>query len=86
MRKVRPNTGLQHVHLFDDNAPAHKSSTVAQFMKSKKVSLLSHSPYSPDLAPCVFRLFPKLKNTYLLVGIGLKMHVVCSSQFLIGVP
>ena len=27
MRKVRPKTGLQHVHLLHDNAPAHKSST-----------------------------------------------------------
>ena len=56
-------TGLQHVHLLHGNAPAHKYSTVAQFLKSEKVKVLSRGPYSPDLAPCDFFLFRKLKAT-----------------------
>ena len=36
MRKVRPKTGLQHVHLLHNNAPAHKSSTVAQILNIKE--------------------------------------------------
>ena len=63
MRKARPNTGLQHIHLLQDNAPVHKSSTVAQFLKFEKVNLLSHLPYNPDLALCKFFLFPKLKTS-----------------------
>ena len=66
MRKDRPKNSLQYVHLLHDNAPAHKSSTAAQFVKSEKVSVLSHTPYSPDLAQCIFFLFPKLKSTYLV--------------------
>ena len=45
--KSIPKTGLQHDHLLHDNAPAHKSSTVARFLKSEKVSVLSHPPCSP---------------------------------------
>ena len=56
MRKVRPKTGLHHVPLLHDNASAHKSSTVIQFLKSKKVSILSYPPYSPDLAIAILPL------------------------------
>ena len=34
MRKLRPNTSLQYVHLLHDNAPADTSSTLAPFLKS----------------------------------------------------
>ena len=42
--------------------PKYKSSSVAQCLKSEKVNILSHPPYSPALAPCDFCLFPKLKK------------------------
>jgi hypothetical protein len=29
----------------------------------EKISVLHHAPYSPDLAPCDFFLFPKLKHS-----------------------
>ena len=31
------------------------------FLASEKVKVLNHPPYSPDLSPCDFFLFPKLK-------------------------
>lgn len=33
-----------------------------KFLKGWKVNLLRHPPYSPDLNPCDFWLFPKLKE------------------------
>ena len=36
MRRVRPNTGLQHVHLLLDNAPAPKSSTFLLYLSGKR--------------------------------------------------
>ena len=76
MRKVHPKTSPQHTHLLHDNFPAHKSSTVAQFLTSEKVSVLPHPPNSPDLSPYVFFLFLKLKkkNTYLVGDIGPEVH------------
>ena len=47
--------------LLHDNAPAHKTASVCQFLTQKKC----HNPlsplYSPDLAPPDYFLFPKLK-------------------------
>ena len=60
--KRRPVTGFKHVRLLHDNAPAHTCSIVTNILKSEKVTVLPHPPYSPDLAPCDFSLFPKLKN------------------------
>jgi histone-lysine N-methyltransferase SETMAR len=48
--------------LHHDNAPAHYSSRVLEFLVKKSFTKMDHSPYSPDLAPCNFWLFPKLKN------------------------
>lgn len=61
-QKRRTVTGFKHVRLLHDNAPAHTSQIVREFLKSEKVTVLPHPPYSPDLAPCDFFLFPKLKN------------------------
>jgi len=47
--------------LLHDNAPAHKALVVKAFLAQKGVTVLDHPPYSPDLAPCDFWLFPKLK-------------------------
>ena len=44
-----------------NNAPGHTSTIVTAFLKKEKVTVLPHPPYSPDLAPCDFFLFPKLK-------------------------
>ena len=60
--KRRPKTGLWGVRLLNDNAPAHTSSIVIDYLVTKKVTLLPYPPYSPDLAPVDFFLFPKSKR------------------------
>jgi hypothetical protein len=35
---------------------------VSQFLAGKGISAMAHLPYSPDLAPADFWLFPKLKS------------------------
>ena len=57
----RPQTGLKYLRLLHDNAPAHKARIVTEFLKAEKVTVLPHPAFSPDLAPCDFFLFPKLK-------------------------
>ena len=34
---------------------------MTEFLVSEKLKVLPHYPYSPDLAPCDYFLFPKLK-------------------------
>ncbi|KAG5310509.1 SETMR methyltransferase, partial [Acromyrmex insinuator] len=42
-----------------DNAPAHSSAVAtAKLVYELRYELLPHPPYSPDLAPCDFFLFP----------------------------
>ena len=48
--------------LHHDNAPAHSSNLVQQFLMKHKIVQLRQPPYSPDLAPCDFLMFPKLKT------------------------
>ena len=36
--------------------------SVRSFLASGKVKVLNHPPYSPDLSPCDFFLFPRLKK------------------------
>ena len=60
-QKRRPATGFKHVCLLHGNAPAHTSAIVTAFLKKEKGTVLPRPPYSPDLAPCDFFLFLKLK-------------------------
>jgi hypothetical protein len=52
--------------LLHDNAPAHVSVLVQDFLANNNVTTPEHHPYSPDLAPGGFYLFPRLKETALL--------------------
>ena len=44
-----------------DNAPVHRAIHVRQFLAQKMVAVPDHPPYSLDLAPTDFFLFPYLK-------------------------
>ena len=60
--KKRPSKGWSGVHLLHDNSSSHKYEVVKSFLASEKVKVLNHPPYSPDLSPCDFFLFPRLKK------------------------
>ena len=61
-QKRRPRTCVRCIKLRHDNAPAHKSATVQKYLKESGLDVLDHPPYSPDLSPCDFWLFPRLKE------------------------
>jgi transposase len=46
---------------YHANAPAHTSMKTTEFLTNNNMVIVPHPPYSPDLAPCDFALFPKLK-------------------------
>jgi len=47
--------------LRDDNAPSHRALVTREFLAHNSIITLPHPPYSPDLAPSDFFLFPKMK-------------------------
>ena len=48
--------------LHHDNTPAHSALSIRQFLAETNVPTMEQPPYPPDLAPCDFFLFPKLKG------------------------
>ena len=47
---------------FYMTTPPLKSVRLSLFLASEKVKVLNHSTYSPDLSPCDFFLFSRLKK------------------------
>jgi histone-lysine N-methyltransferase SETMAR len=62
VRQRRPELWRDACILHHDNAPAHDALAVREFLAKKSIMKLDHPPYSPDLAPCNFWLFPKPKT------------------------
>lgn len=51
------------VLFHQDNAPPHRAARVHQFFDDNNIEVVPHAPYSPDLAPSDFWLFPAMKDT-----------------------
>ena len=49
-------------HFQQDNAPVHNSILTTDYLTKMAIKTVSQPPYSPDLAPCDFWLFPQLKE------------------------
>ena len=49
--------------LHHDNAPAHSAHVIKDFLVKNNKTFVRQPPYSPDLAPYDFWIFPKLKTT-----------------------
>jgi hypothetical protein len=47
--------------LHHDNAPAHSSHLIQTFLAKHNIPVVRQAPYSPNMTPCDFWLFPKLK-------------------------
>jgi len=48
--------------LLRDSAPSHNATIVKQFLAQRKVTVLDHPPYSPDLALDDYFLFRKVNS------------------------
>ena len=51
-----------HWHFHQDNAPVHNSILVTDYLTKMGIKTVPQPPYSPDLAPCDFWLFPELRG------------------------
>lgn len=62
IKENRPKASLRGICLHIDNATAHSAARTLEFLERSRVKLVGHPPYSPDLAPCDFFLFPEVKK------------------------
>ena len=63
LRRKRPalfKSSQWHFHLY--NTPVHNSILVTDYLTKMCIKTVRHPPYSPDLAPCDFWLFLKLRG------------------------
>ena len=60
VHRVRPEIADTWM-LHHDNAPCHTAISVNKVLAKKGISVVPQPPYWPDLSPCDFFLFPKLK-------------------------
>ena len=49
-------------HFHQDNTPVHNSILVTDYLTKMGINTVPQPPYSPDLAPCDFWLFLKLRG------------------------
>lgn len=59
--KKRPHFMKKKVLFHQDNVPLHTSTVAMAKIHELQFELIDHPPYSPDLAPSNFFLFPKFK-------------------------
>lgn len=62
IRDKRPLLQEKGVILLQDNAAPHRKKGVLEAMEQWGWKTLAHPPYSPDLSPCDYFLFPKVKE------------------------
>ncbi len=62
LRKKRPEMVVGDWMFHWDNTPVHTAAKVTDWMGARDIKLIEHLPYSPDLAPADFFLFPKVKR------------------------
>jgi len=62
VRRKRPDQWRNNTWLLHrDNAPAHTALLIRRFLTDNNMTVVPHPPYSPDLEPSDFFLFPELK-------------------------
>ena len=61
IRHVWHEYSAPYIWFLHDNAPVHRAVAVQEFLVRKQVCVLHHPLCSPDLFPCDYFLFPKLK-------------------------
>ena len=61
-KRSRKAEELENVLLLQDNAPAHTADRTGLELDVLRFGRVRHPPYSPDLAPLDFSLFPRIKS------------------------
>ncbi len=62
---TRPNPQSSRPFLLhNDNAPSHTSVPTLALIGESGIDMLAHPPYSPDMAPSDYFLFPRLKAMF----------------------
>jgi histone-lysine N-methyltransferase SETMAR len=62
VRRKRPSLCSDKWIIHHEIAPLHDTLRVCEFLSKNSITKMDHPPYSPEIEPCDFFLFPKLKK------------------------
>ena len=62
LKTKRRHLVLQNRIILYDNARSHITAAVTDLLRRWKWEILEHPPYSPDMSPCDYDLFTKVKK------------------------
>ncbi len=62
IRKKRPTSGTHAIKLHHENAKPHVHKDVLNYLESEGIKIIQQPPNSPDVAPCDFWLFDRIKQ------------------------
>ncbi|XP_029044179.2 histone-lysine N-methyltransferase SETMAR-like [Osmia bicornis bicornis] len=83
----RPKIDTKGFLLHHDSALVHSAEKTANYFRELGIQVLGHPPYSPDLAPCDFFLFPKAKESIRGQRFGsLETAIATYKEFLDSIP
>ncbi|XP_052223523.1 histone-lysine N-methyltransferase SETMAR-like [Dreissena polymorpha] len=80
LRKKRPTIDASAVILHHDNAPAHRAQSTVLEIDVIGFQRISQPPYSPDLAPMDFRVFPEVKSQLRGIRFASKHELTVAAQ------
>ena len=60
--EIRKHNRKLRIILHHNNASSHTARQTIDYLKEQNIELMSHCPYSPDLSPNDFFLFPNIKQ------------------------
>ena len=62
LHRKRPELDIDDLLLHQDNAPPHRAANTTLELGLLGLDTVEHPPYSPDLAPMDFKVFPIVKS------------------------
>ncbi|KAJ4450655.1 hypothetical protein ANN_02084 [Periplaneta americana] len=62
LRRNRRHLGVQNPIILHDNARSHTAAAVKDLLRRCQWEILEHSSYLPDMSPCDYDLFTKVKE------------------------
>ena len=68
---------VQEPIIFYDNARSHTAAAVTDLLRRWKRENLEHPPYSPDMSPCDYDLFARMKQPLRETRYSKKMNFSC---------
>ncbi|KYB24575.1 Mariner Mos1 transposase-like Protein [Tribolium castaneum] len=80
IQEKRPGLVKKKILFHQDNAPCHKSVIAMEKINELGFELVPHAPYSPDLAPSDFNLFPNLKKFHAGKKYGSDSEVIVATN------